>query len=64
LKFTLTHRDSAKKTAELGAGLQPNVACEFKRAGFLEGEREQCELCEYGETAGDLRLATCSSDAD
>jgi hypothetical protein len=23
--------------AELGVGLQPNVACEFKRAGFLEG---------------------------
>jgi hypothetical protein len=23
--------------AELGVGLQPNVAYEFKRAGFLEG---------------------------
>jgi hypothetical protein len=23
--------------AELGVGLQPNVACEFKRAGFPEG---------------------------
>jgi hypothetical protein len=22
--------------AKLGAGLRPNVACEFKRAGFLE----------------------------
>jgi hypothetical protein len=24
--------------AKLGAGLWPNVACEFKRAGFPEGE--------------------------
>ena len=30
LKFTLTHRGSAKHMAEHGVGLQPNVACEFK----------------------------------
>ncbi len=28
----------AKVTTKLGAGLWPTVACEFKRAGFLEGE--------------------------
>jgi hypothetical protein len=27
---------SAKNMAENSVGLQPNVACEFKRAGFLE----------------------------
>jgi len=36
LKFTLTHRGSAKEMAEHGVGLQPSVACEFKRAGFPE----------------------------
>jgi hypothetical protein len=30
LKFTLTHRGSAKHMAEPGVGLSPNVAREFK----------------------------------
>jgi len=30
LNITLTHRGSAKRMAEHGVGLSPNVACEFK----------------------------------
>jgi len=55
---------SAKGMAEPGVGLQPNVACKFKRAGFLEWRCEgnaafansKCSAC-------DLRLArtaTCN----
>ena len=39
VEFTLTHRSRQKRQPRLGVGLQPNVACEFKRAGFLEGGR-------------------------
>jgi hypothetical protein len=38
LKSTLTHLARQKSGPSLGVGRGPNVACEFKRAGFLEGE--------------------------
>ncbi|WP_130556298.1 hypothetical protein [Limnobacter thiooxidans] len=38
LKFTLTHLARQKSEPRLGVGRWPIVACEFKWAGFLEGE--------------------------
>jgi hypothetical protein len=38
LIFTLTHQAWQKRWPSLGVSLWLNVACEFKRAGFLEGE--------------------------
>ncbi len=38
---------------ERGAGLQPNVACEFKRAGFPEGEVIGASLLIARALAGD-----------
>jgi len=38
LIFTLTHRARQKTWPSLGVDLWSTVACEFKRAGFLEGE--------------------------
>ena len=40
LRFTLTHLARQKSGPSLGAGLWPNVAGEFKRAGFLD---RRCE---------------------
>jgi len=37
-EITLTHQAWQKRWPSLGVSLRLNVVCEFKRAGFLEGE--------------------------
>ncbi|MBU0782704.1 MAG: hypothetical protein KJ798_10175 [Gammaproteobacteria bacterium] len=51
------HTDSpiqAKKMAGIGVGLQPNMACELKRAGFLEGGWTTMRTSQMLKTVSDL----------